>query len=425
MDTGNDTDRTVPRRERAIERQVRVLAEAIQQFATSLNLQSTLRSAIGTFVEQMNAEAGSLFLLDASNRELVCHQCAGPVDITGLSIPAHEGIVGRTVTTQATQIVRNVQTEKQFNAAVDAGTGFETRSILCSPLVVRGQSIGALELINKRTGDGQFDEEDRHLATALAAAAALAIHNARMVGKLVDQERVRKELELVREVQINLLPRQGAETMPVVAINIPAREVSGDFYDYFRLPDGRVYFNIADVSGKGMNTALWMAKATGLLHCLAKDVSDLARLLARVNEEVCETASHGMFVTLVTGIYDPVRDEVVLANAGHLPALYRSRDGVYQEIPAEGPPIGVVPDAEYRVARLSLDGGSLYLCTDGVTEAPDHHGNLLGISGLRALIDSVAQLSPRGRLEELVAALRRDGRGQRDDITLMLVEAQG
>lgn len=419
-----DTDRTVPRRERAIERQVRVLAEAIQQFATSLNLQATLRSAIATFIEHMHAEAGSIFLLDPSNRELICQQCAGPVDITGLTIPAGQGIVGRTVQTQTTQIVRNAQNETQFNPAVDAGTGFQTRSILCAPLVVRGQAIGALELINKRTADGQFDDEDRHIAAALASAAALAIHNARMVGKLVDQERVRKELEMVREVQVNLLPRAGADPLPVVAINIAAREVSGDFYDYFRLPDGRIYFNIADVSGKGMNTALWMAKTTGLLHCLAKDITDLAQLLARVNEEVYETSSHGMFVTLITGILDPARDEVILANAGHLPALYRSRDGLFQEIHAEGPPIGVVPEAEYRAVRFPLAGGSLYLCTDGVTEAPDRDGNILGISGLRGLIDSVATLSPRGRLEELVSILRRDGQRQRDDITLMLIEGQ-
>jgi phosphoserine phosphatase RsbU/P len=419
-----DTERTVPRRERAIERQVRVLAEAIQQFATSLNLQATLRSAIATFIEHMHAEAGSIFLLDPSSKELTCQQCAGPVDITGLRIPAGQGIVWRTVQSQTTQIVRNVQTEAQFNPAVDAGTGFETRSILCAPLVVRGQAIGALELINKRTADGLFDEEDRHLAAALASAAALAIHNARMVGKLVDQERVRKELELVREVQVNLLPRAGVEPVPVVAINIPAREVSGDFYDYFRLPDGRVYFNIADVSGKGMNTALWMAKTTGLLHCLAKDIGDLALLLARVNKEVYETSSHGMFVTLITGIFDPLRDEVILANAGHLPALYRSRDGLYQEIHAEGLPIGVVPEAEYRVVRFPLAGGSLYLCTDGVTEAPDRDGNILGISGLRGLIDSVATMSPRGRLEELVSVLRRDDQRQRDDITLMLIESQ-
>lgn len=405
-----------------LERQVKLLADAIQGFATSLNLQETLRTAITAFIEYMNAEAASIFLLENNGTELVCQQCAGPVDITGLRMDAAQGIVGRAVSEQRTQMVRDAQGETHFFPSIDAGTGFVTRSILCAPLVVRGQNIGALELINKKTGDGLFDDEDRYLVTALASAAALAIHDARMVGVLVEQERVRKELEMVREVQVNLLPRITVEEAPVVAINIPAREVSGDFYDYFVLNDGRIFFNVADVSGKGMNTALWMAKTTGLLHCLAKTTSDLSALLSRVNDEVHETSSHGMFVTLVSGFLDLQHDEVVLANAGHLPALYRSRDGDYRELPAEGPPLGVVPEAEFRTSRFALAGGSLYLFTDGVTESPDPDGHILGVSGLSRLIDRVAHLAPRARLEQLVAALRRAGQKQRDDITLMLIE---
>ncbi|MFO1435109.1 MAG: GAF domain-containing protein [Gammaproteobacteria bacterium] len=234
-----DTEKTVPRRERAIERQIRVLAGAIQEFATSPNLQETLRSAIATFIAHMDADAGSIFLIEPGTNELICQQCAGPVDITGLKIPPGQGIVGRAVSTQSTQIVRNAHDESQFHSALDAGTGFVTRSILCAPLVVRGQSVGALELINKRSGDGQFDEEDRHLATAMASPAALAIHNSRMVSppesgvSQSTEERVRKELEMVREVQLSLLPRAGATDMPVVAINIAAREVSAIFMTSF------------------------------------------------------------------------------------------------------------------------------------------------------------------------------------------------
>ncbi|MGQ0657979.1 MAG: SpoIIE family protein phosphatase [Chromatiales bacterium] len=405
-----------------LERQVKVLAEAIQSFAVSLNLQETLRHAIASFVEYLDAEAASIFLLENNNNELVCQQCAGPVDITGLRMDANQGIVGKTVRELSCQMVRDVQGEESFYASIDAGTGFATRSILCAPLVVRGQCIGALELVNKKSNDGRFDEDDMHLVTALGSAVALAVHNARMAAVLVEQERVRKELELVREVQVNLLPKATPEVAPVVAVNIPAREVSGDFYDYFALPDGRIYFNLGDVSGKGMNTALWMAKTTGLLRCLAKSAPDLSTLLARVNDEVYATSSHGMFVTLVTGMLDLKRDEVLVANAGHLPALYRGTDGAYRELFAEGPPLGVMPEAEFRCTRLALAGGSLYLVTDGVTESADAENHALGVTGLRRLIDRVAHLTPRARLEQLVAALRLSGQRQRDDITLMLLE---
>lgn len=405
-----------------LERQVKVLAEAIQSFTLSLDLQETLRHAIASFVEYLDAEAASIFLLERDSTELVCQQCAGPVDITGLRMDANQGIVGMTVREQRCHMVRDVEAEESFYGSVDAGTGFRTRSILCAPLTVRGQCIGALELVNKKSSGGRFDDDDMHLVTALASAVALAIHNSRMASGLVQQERVRKELELVREVQLNLLPKAMPDVAPVVAVNIPAREVSGDFYDYFALPDGRIYFNLGDVSGKGMNTALWMAKTTGLLRCLAKTQPDLGRLLARVNDEVYATSSHGMFVTLVTGILDLQRDEVLIANAGHLPALYRSQDGSYREFAAEGPPLGVMPEAEYRSVRLPLAGGSLYLMTDGVTESTDASHHALGVAGVTRLIDRVAHLAPRARLEQMVAALRFAGQRQRDDITLLLVE---
>ena len=407
--------------EHTLERQVEVLAEVIQGFATSLNLQETLRNAIGHFIVYMNAEAASIFLLESDDAELVCQQCAGPVDITGLRMDANQGIVGKTVREQRYKIVRDVHRDSDFEASIDAGTGFVTRSILCAPLVVRGHCIGALELINKKGGDGLFDEDDRHLLSTLAAAAALAIHNARMAEALLEQERVRKELELVREVQVNLLPRSVDGSSPVVALNIPAREVSGDFYDFMTLPDGRIYFNLADVSGKGMNTALWMAKTSGPLRCLAKTTASLGELLARVNDEVYETSSHGMFVTMVTGFYDPASDEIEFANAGHLPALYRDPGGNYREFAAEGPPIGILPDSDFAVTRLPLAGGSFYLYTDGVTESPDAHGQILEVAGLIRLIQATAHLTPATRLEQIVAALRRSGVKQRDDITMMVI----
>ncbi len=97
------------------------------------------------------------------------------------------------------------------------------------------------------------------------------------------------------------MPAAADKNFPVQAVNLPAQAVSGDFYDHFQLPDGRIYFNLADVSGKGMNAALLMAKASSLLHHLAKTETDPGHLLAMVNEAICETATHGMFVSIVSG----------------------------------------------------------------------------------------------------------------------------
>src|SRR5690606_3415974 len=114
-----------------------------------------------------------------------------------------------------------------------------------------------------------------------------------------------RELELAREGQRSLLPAEGGETRGVVGLNLSAREASGDFYDFYRLHTGQVAFCIADVSGKGMNAAMLMAKSSSLYRCLGKSILDPSRLLAMLNREILETSIRGMFVTMSAGIFDP------------------------------------------------------------------------------------------------------------------------
>ena len=214
----------------SLDDQLALLAEVVQSFASSLDVDETLHNAIEKFIQYLSAEAASIFLLSEDKSELVCRACAGPVDITGLRLPATAGIVGKTVMTRSSQFVRDVRLDPAFAQNVDKDTGFETRSILCAPLMVQENCIGALELINKKIDDGLFDKRDENILVALASTAALAIHNARMANRLIIQERMQKELELAREIQEGLLPAKPMEDYPVQGMNIPAREVSGDFF---------------------------------------------------------------------------------------------------------------------------------------------------------------------------------------------------
>ncbi len=411
-----------PESDHSLDQQLALLAEITQSFASSLHIEDTLQIAMERFMDYLDAEAVSIFLLENSNRELVCHACAGPVDVSGLRLDSSQGIAGHCVATMQSEIVRDVLKDPHFASSVDAGTGFETRSILCAPLIVNDVCIGVLELLNKKGGDGLFDDRDKHLLTALASSAALSINNARMATALVEQERVQKELELAREIQERLLPSNQEDGFPVSGMNVPAREVSGDFFDFFALDDGRIYFNLADVSGKGINAALLMAKTSSLLRCLAKTHPDPGELLNLVNNEVCETASHGMFVTIVSGFIEPQAGVIRLSNAGHQPPLYHHPDGEFEEIPAEMPPLGILADLEYPVVTLKLDGGRLYLFTDGVTESLIDEQQMLDVSGLIGLIQDMSALTSRQCLENIIAEIRRPGLRQLDDITLVVIE---
>lgn len=204
-----------------------LVADLAQALASTLDLDAALNLALARIVHVLGAQGGAVFLVDAATNELVCRACAGPVDIHGLRIPADRGIVGRAFATGQCQIVRDAATDPDFTGAIDRITGVRTQSMLGTPLMTARGPIGVLQVINKRDG-ALFDESDRDLLRALAAPAALAASNAALTRDLLEHARIRRELQLARRMQRSLLPRRRRGGFPILAINHPAREISGD-----------------------------------------------------------------------------------------------------------------------------------------------------------------------------------------------------
>lgn len=404
-----------------------LLVDMGRDFADTRDIEGTLARALTRIAEYLDAEGGALFLLEDEGRILRCQASVGVIQIDGLTLPSDHGVVGNVVQTSHARIVRDVASDPNFDDSVDARTGFSTRSILCAPMSVKDQCLGAIELINKRGRDGRFEPADMALLEILCSSAAMALLNARLTASLVEQERMRREIELAAEIQRNLLPAAAAPDSPLFGLNIPARSVSGDFYDFFKLGDGRIAWCLGDVSGKGINAALLMAKTASLYRCLGKTETSPKRLLARINDEICETATRGMFVTLVGGIYDPVVDKVCFANAGHEPPLYYARDGSFREFEAAAPPLGILPtgdDADtFPEVELSLEGGAFYVFTDGVTEGLLAGGEPLGADGVRQVLRDNAKLALNDRLIAISRLLDRDDGALHDDITLLGIDA--
>jgi len=403
-----------------------LLAVMSQEFVTTRDLNATLSHAVNHIRDYVEAEAGALFMLDEKGETLCCQACNGPVEITGLTIACDQGIVGQCVQQDIGRIVRDVADDPDFTGAVDAETGFTTRSILCAPMSVKGERIGAIELINKRGGDGLFDDNDLYLLQALAASAGMAIKNARMSEQLVEQERVERELELAAEIQRSLIPGETPDGFALFGVNYPARVVSGDFFDYFPLADGRVMFSLGDVSGKGMNAALMMAKTASLLRCLGKSINEPGRLLSLVNDEICETSTRGMFVTIVTGVYDPATGHVRLANAGHEPPLIQDASGNFREVEADAPPLGIAPalagEDGFPETDFHLDGGAFYVFTDGITEGYTAPGEELGVEGFKRLVMQHWDADMSTALRSVADAINGSGLALRDDITVLAID---
>ncbi len=399
-------------------RTLALLADLSQALAESIDLEQTLAESARRIALHMHAEAAAVFLLDKDKLHLECRACAGPVDILGLRLPVGTGVVGRTLAENSGQIVNNTQHDPDAMHSIDKKTGFRTRSILSAPLATARGPIGVVEVINKRDG-GEFDSHDLDVLRLLAAPTALAVRNAHMALALVEQQRIKRELEMARRLQKSLFPKRRRGKFPLLGINLPANEISGDFYDYFDLPDGRIAFVIGDVSGKGLNAAFLMVRTASLLRWAGKDGLAPAEWLARVNVEVCSAVNEGMFVCALVGQYDPVTRQAIFASAGFPPALLY-RHGAFEEFGADGPPLGILDNSAYEQREVALGQDSLYFFSDGATDVRDADRNTIGEAGLRTLISRYASLPPAPRLRAVVAELQR--LHLIDDTTVLLLE---
>ena len=236
------------------------------------------------------------------------------------------------------------------------------------------------------------------------------------------------ELDVAREIQKSLQPDID-RIHQVAAFNIPAYHLSGDFYDYFFKEDGTICFCLGDVSGKGTSAALLMAKAVSLFRCLCKVLDDISQIVQLMNNELCETAVRGMFITFVGGWLDPETHEISIVNVGHLPPLL-VRGNKMSKIEPSDPPLGVIPGAIHPARKTSIKGARLYMFTDGFTEgrlkkgSEKELGKELGVKGFLRWLVASGNLSLSEQTEWIKDQCNEQLAPQSDDLTLMIISGE-
>ena len=247
-------------------------------------------------------------------------------------------------------------------------------------------------------------------------------------GQLVD---IKSDLALAAEIQMAILPKPDAAKQFAPAIDLyatmkPAKDVGGDFYDYFRIDDTHLGFCIADVSGKGVPAAIFMAVSHTLLRMAGKKSLDAASVIAESNTILASESFNSMFVTLFYGIIDTVSGEVQYVNAGHNPPYVLKADGTVTAMPvSKNVCLGVIEDYPYKSDILKLDKGDcLVTFTDGVTEACSPSEELYGEQRLEALLQTLGGSDTKTIVESINNAVHQhaDGAEQSDDITILCVK---
>ena len=167
-----------------------------------------------------------------------------------------------------------------------------------------------------------------------------------------------------------------------------------------------------------------MSKASSLYRCLSKTMFSASELLILLNNEICETAARGMFVTMLIGIYDSNKKELLLSNAGHEPPLIYSKDGNFTNYTEAGPPLGIMPKVKYTETTISFSESSMYIFTDGITEIKDPNGEMLGSEGFQEYIKKYQATPNNKRLKAIIDDFVKSGKIQKDDLTIVVVDGK-
>jgi serine phosphatase RsbU (regulator of sigma subunit) len=304
--------------------------------------------------------------------------------------------------------------EKVITWVIGSGTHDRERFMGLAPT---GERMTMEYIYVSRVADGKI-VEDRGVRDASA------VWQQRLQRERIERERVEQELRVARSIQQASLPKEvpTLEGWQISPYYRPAREVGGDFYDFFDLEEGRVGLAVGDATGKGMPAALAVSATSSMLRAVAQAFgsSSPGEVLERVNETLVARIPPNMFVTCFYAILEPENGAFTYANAGHdLPYLHR--DGDAEELRARGMPLGLMPGMGYEEKEITMKAGEASLFySDGLVEAHNPKGEMFGFPRLRTLIAGHAEeRSLEVFLMEVLHSFVGEDWEQEDDITLL------
>jgi sigma-B regulation protein RsbU (phosphoserine phosphatase) len=300
---------------------------------------------------------------------------------------------------------------------------------LAVAISVPGRRLGVLAVADKESRDGgvlDFTPTDARLLSLFANQAAAAIETARLHREAIEKERIERELELAAAIQREILPRFLPEVpgVELAAANLPTRQVGGDYYDLFVLPQGRLAFLVADVSGKGIPAALLVSTVHAAVHLQIDEAKTIVELVERLDRHLRRYAATRKFLTMFFGLLEPDSGLLRYVSAGHNPALLRRASGGIERLESTGVPVGMLPNATWREeTRVLKPGDLLAVYTDGLTEAVDEGDEEFGLARLTASVEKGRDLTARVLCDTILSQVAAFAQGmpQYDDQTLLLV----
>jgi sigma-B regulation protein RsbU (phosphoserine phosphatase) len=430
-------------RERDALRLVKELASRLEEIELIYTISETLgrtvrlRDAAQKILEEVSqvvgAQRGSILVHDESRMMLRAAAWIGkdvgqfkPISVDD------ECSIAASVFREVVTISHDPRDTSAVSPGCPNGRDYRGTAFLSVPIVytvpdgVR-RPVGVINLTD-RAGTDAFSGGERRLVEAIASQIAVAIENARLVARDVEQERLRQELQLAHDLQLKLLPSPTVlgPLVDVAANCEPAQSVGGDFYNLLRLQEGRIGVMLGDVSSHGFSSALIMAlvlSASGIHAGEAESPDDALRtLLGSIEKELAETEMH---LALFYGVVDPRRGALKFANAGHPHAFRVTRSGERERLAATCPPLGLAGASGISAAETQwqTDSDLLVLFTDGITEATDESGEMFGEDRLLDVVAGSHAESAQSIVDSVVHAVADFAAPATDDRTILVLRA--
>jgi phosphoserine phosphatase RsbU/P len=422
------------------------LGEAFSEGVRSSDLH---RLIVEGAVRILEAHGGALYLLDKSETVLVpafvspgCPPMvplpkhlldpgAAPSALESYlklhSVKRGEGVIGRAW--QTGQILVLGGDELEFGDGREGA--HEVTSAMVGPLHYRRKTMGLLLVANGPMAS-PFDRDEIALFRTIAEQSAFALYNEAVYLEAGEKKRLDQDLQMAREIQKVLLPRRAPQIAgwDLDGLNLPARQVSGDYFDFISLGGGRWGIVIADVSGKGVPASLIMAMCRSVIRSQAQEASSPAELLRRVNRLVYPDIKEDMFVSMIFLVLEEGSPVIQFARAGHEhPLLYRTREERFEQLSSPGMALGI--DSGQVFDRVAQDFSVclqpedvLVLYTDGTSEALDQEGLEFGLPRLEQTIVRQARDGASAVVRQTAQELTQfiGKQHQFDDITLIAIK---
>jgi sigma-B regulation protein RsbU (phosphoserine phosphatase) len=403
-----------------------LLYEVSRELTSTLDREELLRRVAQCVKKLVNYHVFSVMLWNEKTQRLesVFAMRYGDTIPARMSLPLHQGLTGTAAGERRILRVNDTLEDPRY---IKCDIGFDTRSELVVPLLLRDRLVGVLDL--ESTEANAFTSEHERMLATLGSYIAIALENARLFEESRGNEhRLQDDLATAREIQRQLLPT-GAREVPgldLASVYCSARELGGDFYDFLPYGEGRLAIALGDVSGKGTAAALFASLAVGILreHVIQHPCPP-AEVLAMLNRRLHAARLESRFIATVFSVYDAGTRRLTLANSGG-PYPILVRDGIVQSIRVGGIPLGLFPDTEYEEITLDLQPGDTVLfASDGILESENAQQEEFGFDRLSAVLASVSPKHSASEIADKIMAATNHHSGEGvapgDDRTLLVL----